>query len=111
MTDGGLADYDPRGFIQAQTWKFAKSVPQHPHWYLPAERATDFEDFKTMCAWVNRTGTPATFEGDGKGHRYKYAGPIDGWLYWVSRSPWGRSILLNRRQVTPAPDPQLRLDV
>jgi hypothetical protein len=91
-------DYDPRPFIASQVWTYAKTVPEALHEYLPAQRATDFAEFKKMCDWVNKTGTPGFFTFDGKRRRYKYSDPIDGMIYWVSRSPWGSSLLLNRRR-------------
>jgi hypothetical protein len=106
----GDDSYDPRQFIRANLWTYAKSVPEHPHEYLPAQRATDPDEFRRFCQWVNRAGEPGTFTFAGRTHTYRYS-QVDERLYWVSRSPWGSSLLVNRRLASPPPDPQLRFDL
>jgi hypothetical protein len=95
-----MADYDPRPFIRANTWTFAKSVPSHPHEYLVGTRATDPDAFAELCAWINRTGTRAPFTFGGRTHTYAYA-TVDEWVYWVSRGA-GRALLVNRRRAETA---------
>jgi hypothetical protein len=93
-------DYDPRAFIAANEWAFARTVPDAPHWYLIAERSTDPDQHCQMVEWVNRTGLPGTFQGN----RYRYARMDDGFEYWVSRAPlWSesRAPILNRRRAEP----------
>ena len=94
-------DYDPRPYLSGQTFVTAKTVPQHPHAYLLAERSTDPEGHRAMVAWLNATGEPRTF-----GAIYRYR-EVDGWLYWACRAArWsGPGLVLNRRRVEDVTEP------
>ncbi len=96
-------DYDPRPYIAAQTWVYARTVPDNPHEYLLAERTTDPDGHALMIAWVAQTGAPGTYANT----RYRYA-QVDDWVYWVSRPPrWGTEL---RAHPEPAPSGPARPD-
>jgi DNA invertase Pin-like site-specific DNA recombinase len=97
--DGWLADYDPEPFIAANRWTFAATVPDAPHDYLIGSRATDRDEFRRFCRWVNATGTPGSYTFEGRTRRYRYA-TVGQHTYWVSKVPG--DVALNRRRAEGA---------
>jgi hypothetical protein len=96
--------YDPRPFIQANRWVRAKVVADtDPHEYLVARNCTDPAECALMARWIRATGERRRYTFWGRTYTYEYAGPIDGWTYWVTRFRGGQ-LLVNRRHVDwPAP--------
>jgi hypothetical protein len=95
------ADYDPRPFIAANTWTFAKLAPEMPHWYLAPDRATDPDEFRRMVAWIYATGVKRSFTFSARTYRYSYA-TVDEWEYWNTRFRGGQTLLNRRRADQPA---------
>jgi hypothetical protein len=91
-------DYDPRLYIAAQRWTYAKTVPDHPHEYLVLSSSTDVTEHFRFADWLNVTGEEDRFMG--RTYRYR---TVDGHRYWSS--PLVRPVqgpndcILNRRTV------------
>lgn len=97
--------FDARQWVADQEWRFAVTVPDHPHFYVvPARTGQPDEGFRAMARWVRRHGYDADYEG----RRYRYA-DLDGWTYWVSRTT---ITMVNRRHREPGPweQPQAHVD-
>lgn len=91
-------DYDPRPTIESLTWRYAVSLPRHPHSYSHVRTCPDREAFMRMVQWLNATGERRTFAG----HAYKYRS-LEGYTYWVSSAPSG--LMLNRRRTEDVTEP------
>jgi len=66
---GGSADMTPdaiTSFIQGHAWKFAKTMPQNPHWYVVKEKCRSAAEFEAMVIHIRKHGRKEKF----KGHYY-----------------------------------------
>jgi hypothetical protein len=86
-------DYDPRPFIAAQEWRFAKTMPWHPHEYVMIHKATDAFEHVRFLVWIRLTGKIEVY----KGSEYPYV-EIDGYRYWALRPEY---TIINRRTAPP----------
>lgn len=90
-----LADEDrARQFIAKFEWKFAKTMPWVPHFYinrmkLSPEDKLEFDwfvaksrEYGTMLAWGKKESKPYWF--------------IDEWKYWTMMAPIEETFILNR---------------
>jgi hypothetical protein len=88
-------DYDPRPFIAANTWTYAKTS-EHPHEYLLLRNSADWREHLRFLRWLRVFGEVERWLD---GHRYRYR-LVDGWRYWAMFSP-NDTILNRRREPTP----------
>ena len=79
-----------RAFIDRSDWRFAKTMPENPHWYVvrPAEPDVGHD---ALLALLERYGTVRHWHG----HPYRSIS-LDGWDYWfihpvINRKPTGRA--------------------
>lgn len=81
------------GFVDQVDWRFAKSVPNWPHFYIVEEELADQEAFRAARSFIRESGR------DGKFYdlnvRYYDAGE---WTYWSSPlvKPFESQYMLNR---------------
>jgi hypothetical protein len=94
-------DYDPRPYIAAQTWTFAKTMPTHPHEYCMLKGSTDWQEHLRFADWVRFYGQVERFQG----RSYRYC-DVDGWHYWVLGP---NDTIINRARLEPAASVQLDL--
>ena len=83
-----------RAFVEAVPWTFARTVPEHPHWYalrawLSPEDQTAFDWFADLTA---RHGYTGRFWGKG----WTYLDLRDGFKYWESRTLDKTGRIINR---------------
>lgn len=93
-------DYDPRPYIAAHEWRFARTRPQNPHWYVLLVESADPYDHLRFLEWIRRHGDIEVHQG--KQYRYQ---EVDGWRYWALGP---NDTILNRRS---APGEQGSLDI
>ena len=100
-------DFDPRPYIEAATWRFAKSEPVHRHWYVVAAESPDLDAHFAFRRLIAKRGRREHFAG--YGDRDPEVGPgvwkylrVDEFDYWCS-GPKGS--ILNRRAARPEPTP------
>ena len=92
-------NYDPRHFIANARWRFAKTMPDNPHWYAverDEERAGRGDALRAFVAFLKDTGTDAKYGG----HRYRYV-EVDGFTYWLTWAKGARYIV-NRKPTSEA---------
>jgi hypothetical protein len=103
MADPELAPVDPaererelvelRELVAGLTFRFAKTMPQFPHWYVvrdPDNEAVYLRLFRAIRTY----GQDQKF-GPFRG-RYLHLG--DGWKYWAMTAWEGKSRIINRDQ-------------
>lgn len=89
-----LTDDEIRDYIAANQWKFARTMPKHPHEYNLKEVSTDPEFFERFVMHIRRYGEPNFFFKK----RLIYF-TIDGYKYWSMGAPLHETILINRAKV------------
>jgi hypothetical protein len=85
---------DLRAFVQASSWRFAKSMPQMPHEYTLRREAKDEALFERVILHIRQMGYQKKW---GK-TTYTYL-DIDGWQYWTMGAPLEATILINRAKL------------
>jgi len=75
-----------RAFIAANYWKFASSMPQHPHYYVTRDKANSLIQWKRFVAHIRRVGVARSFFRI----KLKYL-DLDGWTYWTMGYPLERT--------------------
>jgi hypothetical protein len=81
-------------FVETVPWTFARTVPEHPHWYalrawLNAEYQTGFDWFADLIAGHGYRGR---FWGEG----WTYLDLGDGFKYWESKTLDKTGRIINR---------------
>lgn len=88
-----MTEEQVRDFIERSKWKFAKTMPQIPHYYTLRKDAERDQEFLGFAQFIRDFGYDASF---GK-TRYRYA-DFDGWQYWTMGFVLDSTILINRAQ-------------
>lgn len=98
MTEPQFADAVEQ-FIAEVKWRFAKTMPQWPHWYVMEEWNSDREpEFRELVRRIFEEGRDEQW-GVGKWERtvrYYYAG---GYKYWVMDPTIDETDLINRARI------------
>jgi hypothetical protein len=94
-------DFDPRPYIAANEWRYAKTRPQNPHFYVLLVVSSDPYEHLRFLAWLQASEEVE----DWGGKRFHYH-EVDGWRYWALTNP--NATIINRRV---APEAQLELGV
>ena len=83
-----------RAFIAAHEWRFAKTMPRTPHWYVTRERARDVGEFQRVVAAIRALGEARRWHG----HIFTYL-DLDGYCYWTMGAPIEATIIINRAKL------------
>lgn len=83
--------FDPRPYIEAQPWRFAKTVVGYPHEYLTYKASTDAAAHSRFIDLIRRTGEYRLWRVGGYQRKYRYL-DIDGLVYWE-----GPPTIINRK--------------
>ena len=95
-----MTEFDPtalRDAVAGLSWRFAKTMPDAPHWYIV--RNPEIEDiYVTLFKAVRAHGTFAMFTPpDGRRpYRQQYLRLGDGFKYWVMTADINASRIINR---------------
>jgi hypothetical protein len=95
-------------FLETAAWRFARSMPQNPHWYTLRKTWENDDDFVTVVLFIRKYGYVERFPDPVKGWPY-ITMDIAGFHYWSMGCPIGDkdtytywdTILINRK---PLPD-------
>jgi hypothetical protein len=83
-----------RALIKAQTWTFAKTMPQCPHWYSVRKRWANEEDFEWLVRIIRTYGFREPYG------KLMYTAWIDqGFKYWTMGWPVEETTIINRKPV------------
>lgn len=84
-------DWDPRPYIESQSWVFAKTMPQRPHEYVHLSKTTNWRGHMQMNRWLRSYGSLERYAGT----KWPYK-TVGGWRYWAGADPdW---TIINRRK-------------
>jgi hypothetical protein len=87
------AEYDPRPFIAANTWTYARTRPDNPHEYLLLHKSTDWREHLRFVRWLRVHGEVERWV-DRRPYPYR---EVDGWRYWTLCLV-NDEVILNRRK-------------
>lgn len=76
------------------SFRFAKTMPKHPHWYTLRKEWKDDELFDRVVIYIRENGYPVRF-----GNRTYIYLDVDGFHYWTMGSPINETILINRAKI------------
>lgn len=88
MTEEQFVDW-----IEAHPWKFAKTMPQIPHFYTLRYTARDADEFESAVQFIRDNGYTGRFGRTD----YRYY-DVNGWKYWTMGAPIKETILVNRAE-------------
>jgi ubiquinone/menaquinone biosynthesis C-methylase UbiE len=83
-------------FEDDNEWRFAKSMPQIPHWYIVKQKVKDQFMFEAAVMAIRKYGYEVTF----KGQEYIYLN-INQYHYWTMGAPLDETIIINRAFTRP----------
>jgi hypothetical protein len=78
-------------FIAANTWTFAKTMPQNPHWYVVRAKCNDETAFEGFVMHIREHGHEVVF----KGRKY-ICFDVGEFMYWTMGAPLAATIIINR---------------
>lgn len=82
--------------LEAQAYKFAKTMPWIPHWYTLKETWDDPILYRDVIAWILQNGELRMWGKKKTIRRYFDFGE---WRYWPMTTDPEESILLNRAKI------------
>ena len=83
-----------RDIIAGSPWRFAKTMPQIPHWYTLRKQAPSDENFVAFVELIRSHGYDDTHYS----RTYRYL-DVDGWQYWTMGTRTESTILINRAEL------------
>jgi hypothetical protein len=86
-------DWDPRPFIEANRWTYARTMPQNPHEYLLLRKAHDWRTHLVFVRWLKVHGEIERWVDR---RDYPYC-TVDGWRYWTLLLV-NDEVIINRRK-------------
>ena len=89
-----------RDLVARLDWRFAKTMPEAPHWYIVRDPSNEALYVKLFAA-VKQHGTLAWYQppGRGRGYQQRYLKLRDGFKYWVMCADVKDSRVINRARV------------
>ncbi len=90
-----LDHFDPVAYIERVEWRFAKTMPDNPHWYTvrPRPPAPDDPGFESMVRLIRRDGRVRLWHG--RPFTYLIVGE---WDYWTMGEPIDETVIINRKR-------------
>ena len=88
-------DYRARDFVEQQQWRFAKTMPEIPHYYCLKGMSSDMKEFEWFVQYILDNSVPGEFYG--KTFNYCF---LDNWKYWIMDEDPSKCNLINREDQT-----------
>jgi len=82
------------GNLLANTWHFAKTMPQTPHWYTRGREWSSLDEFAEAVDLINLRGVTETWGN--RQYKYYYIGEYKYWTMEKPDVPSHKHILINR---------------
>lgn len=87
-----------RAVLEQAEWRFAKTMPENPHWYTLRKTWGDEAAFARVVEFIRQHGVVERYPPGSK-NRYTVL-VLDGHKYWTMGWPVEKTILINRKLVT-----------
>jgi hypothetical protein len=84
--------------LEAATYQFARTMPQHPHWYTLRKTWADEKVFEAVVEAIRHYGEKRLWQNK---HKFVYF-DAGGYICWTMGCPLGQTILINRARIAPA---------
>ncbi len=88
-----------RAVLERAEWRFAKTMPENPHWYTLRKAWTDDGAFVEAVEFIRRHGVVERYPDPEKGRKYIVL-ILGEHKYWTMGWPVEKTILINRKPVT-----------
>jgi hypothetical protein len=85
--------------LESATYRFARTMPEHPHWYSLRKTWADETVFEAAVEAIRCYGKKRAWH-DRRKYVYFDAG---GYTYWTMGWPLSQTILINRASIARAP--------
>jgi len=82
-----------RDFLSGCIWRFAKSMPEIPHWYIVRANVND-SLFVESAIFIRKHGYKKRF-----GSRTYLYYDLDGYSYWTMGNPIEETTIINRAEI------------
>lgn len=86
---------DAQAFVDSQQWRFAKTMPTIPHWYIVLNQCNDKENFALFAKNIFEKGVNRRWHSIVR----KYL-DIDKYRYWSMDSTAESTDLINRELIS-----------
>jgi len=77
--------------LESATYKFAKTMPQWPHWYTLRQTWESSQDFESVVVFIRENGKTEKYMS--KEYVYFY---LNGYKYWTMEASPNQTILINK---------------
>lgn len=77
--------------LESATYKFAKTMPQWPHWYTLRQTWESSQDFESVVVFIRENGKTEKYMN--KEYVYFY---LNGYKYWTMEASPNQTILINK---------------
>jgi hypothetical protein len=84
-----------RAFIAAHEWRFAKTMPYCPHYYVVRNKVRDDAEFLKVIQFIRTHGYDESYRPGAQVQRYL---DVDGWKYWTMGCSLDVTVILNRAE-------------
>ena len=85
---------DVEKLLLDSNWRFAKTMPENPHYYTRRKEWDDEDAFECVVAYIREHGVPESFYSSTFYYFY-----LDDYKYWTMGSPINKTILINRAAI------------
>jgi len=86
-----MTEHEIELFILSHNWKFAKTMPTIPHWYVVREQCRNDLEFCRFVMHIRKYGEVRPW------HKYRHTYlDIGEYSYWTMGSPIDETIIINR---------------
>jgi len=88
-------DYERiKGILLSKRWIFAKTMPEHPHWYTLRKEWESDEEFVDIVNAIREYGYQEKFYS-----KYYTCLNVENMKYWTMGAPLDKTILINRAHI------------
>jgi hypothetical protein len=87
-----------RQYIARVRWRFARTMPEWPHWYTVRQWRPDLvADFEAFATLIRRVGVVKPWPRDAVQPTYRFPYlELDGFEYWTLGAPIPETTVINR---------------